>query len=373
MAKRPFVVCYICGREFGSASIGIHEPQCLKKWHQKNDMLPKSERMPPPVKPQLVRSNEFQGPADSRSGGGYQFDLPTGITQSASTFNEAAALAASANLVPCPKCGRTFNPDRIEVHKRVCKSSMSNRLQTVNSNNAEKSLKITPKYTNDNLLTKCCICNQMIQTHLMPKHESDCLIKSKQTYDDISLAKSQGQPMSTSSNQLTNRFHELNLKSTQDRLLPCSYCSRRFLPTSLEMHLKSCRSKKDNTTRKECQRQSQASGQRTRSRTPTKPISAVCYICGREYGTWSISIHEPKCLEKWHRQNNELPLAMRRQPPQRPADLPNKEASYHDVEKYNQQAWEISKAALVPCSKCKRTFNPERIEIHEKACKAISQ
>ena len=24
------VVCYICGREFGYASFGIHEPQCMK-------------------------------------------------------------------------------------------------------------------------------------------------------------------------------------------------------------------------------------------------------------------------------------------------------------------------------------------------------
>ncbi len=24
------VVCYICGREFGYASFGVHEPQCLK-------------------------------------------------------------------------------------------------------------------------------------------------------------------------------------------------------------------------------------------------------------------------------------------------------------------------------------------------------
>ena len=26
------LMCYICGREFGSQSLGIHEPQCLEKW-----------------------------------------------------------------------------------------------------------------------------------------------------------------------------------------------------------------------------------------------------------------------------------------------------------------------------------------------------
>ena len=50
---RPTVVCYICGREFGSKSISIHEPQCMKKWHIENDKLPRNLRRPEPVKPQV--------------------------------------------------------------------------------------------------------------------------------------------------------------------------------------------------------------------------------------------------------------------------------------------------------------------------------
>ena len=48
------VVCYICGREFGSQSITIHEPQCLKKWKRENDDLPKGQRRPMPQKPQIL-------------------------------------------------------------------------------------------------------------------------------------------------------------------------------------------------------------------------------------------------------------------------------------------------------------------------------
>ncbi|CAM4574069.1 unnamed protein product, partial [Caretta caretta] len=51
--RPPTVVCYICGREFGTKSIGIHEPQCLKKWHNENDMLPKHLRRPEPKKPEV--------------------------------------------------------------------------------------------------------------------------------------------------------------------------------------------------------------------------------------------------------------------------------------------------------------------------------
>ncbi|TGZ60562.1 hypothetical protein CRM22_008498 [Opisthorchis felineus] len=123
--RRPFVVCYICGREFGSASIGIHEPQCLKKWYQQNDLRPKEERLPPPVKPEA-----FMRPSAGNAGVN-----STELGPVASSFDEAAAMAASANLAPCPKCGRTFNPERLAKHKSVCKPNNQNRLPNNNNFN----------------------------------------------------------------------------------------------------------------------------------------------------------------------------------------------------------------------------------------------
>lgn len=52
--RRRFVLCYVCGRQFGTSSIGIHEPQCLKKWHLENDKLPLFQRRPEPQKPETV-------------------------------------------------------------------------------------------------------------------------------------------------------------------------------------------------------------------------------------------------------------------------------------------------------------------------------
>lgn len=49
----PTVVCYICGREYGTKSISIHEPQCLKKWHNENNLLPKELRRPEPKKAEV--------------------------------------------------------------------------------------------------------------------------------------------------------------------------------------------------------------------------------------------------------------------------------------------------------------------------------
>ena len=51
--RPPTIVCYICGREFGSKSISIHEPQCLEKWHVENARLPPHQRRPEPKKPEV--------------------------------------------------------------------------------------------------------------------------------------------------------------------------------------------------------------------------------------------------------------------------------------------------------------------------------
>ncbi|MBV96644.1 zinc finger domain-containing protein, partial [Eschrichtius robustus] len=95
--NRPgFQVCYICGREFGSQSLGIHEPQCLEKWRTENSKLPKHLRRPEPSKP-----------------------LP--LSGSGSYNLQAAFQSSQAQLLPCESCGRKFLPDRLLVHQRSCK------------------------------------------------------------------------------------------------------------------------------------------------------------------------------------------------------------------------------------------------------------
>ena len=45
------MTCYMCGRDFGLASIVIHLPQCEKKWDIEQQKLPKKQRRAPPSKP----------------------------------------------------------------------------------------------------------------------------------------------------------------------------------------------------------------------------------------------------------------------------------------------------------------------------------
>jgi hypothetical protein len=114
-----FVLCYICGRKYGTQSIEFHEPQCLEKWHIENAKLPPTLRRPPPRKPDLHIGSKFVSFVNRfykikclyKGTGSYTLD----------EINDAAYEAAKSQLVPCDNCGRKFASDRIQVHQRSCK------------------------------------------------------------------------------------------------------------------------------------------------------------------------------------------------------------------------------------------------------------
>jgi hypothetical protein len=102
------------------------------------------------------------------------------------------------------------------------------------------------------------------------------------------------------------------------------------------------------------------------------PFTVFCYLCGREYGSKSIEIHEPICLEKWKSKNNALPKKMQKPLPNKPKALNNEpllpgKASY---DPYNTEAMHVySEASRHACRTCERQFLIESLEKHEKVCK----
>ena len=52
------------------------------------------------------------------------------------------------------------------------------------------------------------------------------------------------------------------------------------------------------------------------------PTFAECYVCHKQFGSRSIALHEPKCLEKWRAANGALPLGRRAATPVRLKALP---------------------------------------------------
>ena len=106
--QRPkALMCYICGREFGTQSLEIHIPQCIKKWDKVEALKPPGERRKCPGPPQ-----EFD---EAIKGVGTKgFDADAFNAKQYENYNDKA-------LVPCDGCGRTFLPDSLLRHKKGCK------------------------------------------------------------------------------------------------------------------------------------------------------------------------------------------------------------------------------------------------------------
>lgn len=83
--------CYLCGRQFGSASLLIHLRQCRQLWKDRESLKRRSERRPLPTPPPEVEK-----------------PLPTD-PEERQAFNDAmTAIWGTKALIPCIFCGRTF-------------------------------------------------------------------------------------------------------------------------------------------------------------------------------------------------------------------------------------------------------------------------
>ncbi|OWK60852.1 Zinc finger protein 474 [Lonchura striata] len=246
--RPPFKECYICGREFGSQSIAIHEPKCLEKWCIENNQRPKHLKRPEPRKPEILAGSGSYTLTDE---------------------NEAADYSAQAQLVPCRNCGQTFFPDCLPMHERCCKGS---------GPSASKSGK-APRF---------------------------------------GPGSARGDP--SKAYQGMSRATPVTGVSDQAKVI-------------------------------------------------RRPPTVICYICGREYGTKSISIHEPQCLKKWRRENDNLPKHLRRPEPKKPEVRTVQAKGFYDLDALNKAAWTSAQAQLVPCDICGRTFLPDRLIVHQRSCK----
>nr|XP_011415025.2 zinc finger protein 474 isoform X3 [Crassostrea gigas] len=413
--RKKTVVCYICGREFGSQSLSIHEPQCLKKWKAENDKLPKSQRRKTPVRPQILPSIEGGGADNER-------------------FNEAAWQSAQAQLVPCENCGRTFAPDRLQIHQRGCKpgkpmqplkagtggtSDKGDRPRTttitdpkvVKSENAigdktvrvEKQAEATPGLEKEGTFTTskkdppmskappnpgfvlCYICGRKFGTKSIDIHEPQCLEKWRK--ENAQLPKSQRRKtpvkpeiVGGGSNNI-EAMNEAAWQSAQSQLLPCDGCGRTFAPDRLAVHQRACKApggakgKTPAATSTGRSSQSSATGGASptpkKSSAPAQPQFVLCYICGRKFGSKSVAIHEPQCLEKWKIENSKLPKGQRRPEPKKPEVLQS--GGKYDVEAMNEAAWQSAQAQLIPCDGCGRTFAPDRLAVHQRSCKGTGK
>ncbi|CAM9488383.1 unnamed protein product [Lampetra planeri] len=342
-------VCYICGREFGSKSISLHEPKCLEKWQIENEKLPKHLRRPEPSKPNT----------DSKAGVG--------------AANDLAWQSAQAQLVACDNCGRTFLPDRLAIHQRSCFKSKEIAAKdgggtNKKNGNVTASLQATKAPMPRTLI--CYICGREFGTKSLSIHEPQCLEKWKNENDRLPRELRRPvpkKPLVAQAGGGTGAIavsNEAAWESFKGQLVPCSNCGRKFAPDRLQVHQRSCKVKGPGASPA-----STGAGTSAAPKVIRKPQTVICYICGREFGTKSISIHEPQCFTKWHVENDKLPKNMRRPEPKKPEVALIKSSGTYDLEAANAAAWQSSQGQLVPCPVCGRTFLPDRLAVHQRACK----
>ncbi|EQC40145.1 hypothetical protein SDRG_02795 [Saprolegnia diclina VS20] len=107
-----------------------------------------------------------------------------------------------------------------------------------------------------------------------------------------------------------------------------------------------------------------------------RPKVRLCYVCGREYGLSSFEIHLKQCKLLWIAQEEKKPLRERRPVPEPPQELPIEanvlyQLSPDELEAQNRAAARaFEEKVMEKCAYCGRTFNPERLAIHNRSCTA---
>jgi len=346
------VVCHICGREFGSASIDIHTPQCERKWKLAEAQKPAAQRRPVPKQPEL-------DPGLSREEANEKLGRH---------WNDEV-------LEPCPNCGRTFLPDRLEVHARSCQPkegfSMSKTAPSLPLSSRDPPA--APKTFPRPKTVVCHICGREFGSASIDIHKPQC--EKKWMAAEALKPAAQRRPVPLPPELASMSREEANEKLTrhwnEEVLEPCPNCGRTFLPDRLEVHVRSCQPKGPINGSAVAPVASPRLGpaEPTAAKTALKPRTIVCHICGREFGSASIDIHIPQCEKKWLAAEAQKPAGHQRPAPQRPQldpDLSREEANEQLSRHWNDEV-------LEPCPNCGRTFLPDRLHVHLRSCKPKEQ
>ncbi|XP_013777112.1 zinc finger protein 474-like [Limulus polyphemus] len=219
----------------------------------------------------------------------------------------------------------------------------------------------------------CYICGQETDRQSISDHESQCLQKWRTANEDLPPEQRQPEPEKPDCDSTVScdQNNDASWQAFQAQLVRCSNCGRTFFPERLPVHQRACKSKSDGVDRKakEIEERIFVHQQQRLKETVLKRIPLItCYICGREFDNTSISLHEPQCLQKWKIENRKLPKEIQRPEPQKPEPV-FKEDGTIDFAAMAQAAWQSHLEQLAPCSRCGRTFFPNRLVVHSRSCK----
>lgn len=255
-AKPSFLVCYICGREFGKTSLEIHLKSCKIKFLNAEEIsssADKSKRnsnsnssLPEP--PEILYSIIDKINSDQKIS---QAEL--------SEYNELAyQIYNKKSLKPCPGCKRTFLKESLEVHLRSCKlGQKAAENETVMKITSRPRMLICPLCGREfgtmslEIHIKTCRKKFDIEQEQLPanlRRSADAILEKYYKNKELN-EKNDNQAIGGSSQKGTYNFDQINDETyqifTKEALVPCENCGRTFLPDRLIVHLRSCKIKKE--------------------------------------------------------------------------------------------------------------------------------
>lgn len=227
--KKPkTVMCYICGKEFGTTSIGIHIKQCEKKWVEVESKKPYSQRRPVPSAPNgwdmMVHKLEAGEKVDMD-------ELDNFNSKSNDKWNDEA-------LIRCEHCNRTFLPERMPAHKKVC--SKENPFKPLPGAGGKSN--VTQSQSISSTSTKASKYDfdeddegayEVKQTTYNSKSSTTTTNKSNPS------STMGGGTKSTTTVKKTSMMEFANLD-----LVPCSICGRKFNSDRIDKHQSACQKAK---------------------------------------------------------------------------------------------------------------------------------
>ena len=421
MKSSPLKSCQFCGRGFGSASVAIHQKKCQEKLLLKHDtglLLkdtlksktrytrgPASLISPRPsfwgaIVDERDTDSEFKGTPGTTAARGHKVDLL--LQQNSQPFKCA-----------CQFCGEKYGKHSLVIHEKKCLQKQlitpadvqerRDRIQSHSNRTATVSKSLDPDASAG--------LNNPQELVLLPERPKtrtlDCSSLSTNRYKVLP-----GRPKTRTldrSSLPANRHEVSSVGSiTTPSTTVCDKCGHDVLSGRISVHQRVCKGPSHSvstgplsltfptlhrmTVRVNSRANTTGGKVETQKVTNRKPPTIVCYICGREYGTMSISIHEPQCLKKWHISNSKLPISQRKPVPKKPSSkvtqvaivargdtvtvkgLPTGTYSQQPpdevIERYFQHCYAEFESELIPCAKCGRTFAPERHVKHTRNCNA---
>lgn len=220
----------------------------------------------------------------------------------------------------------------------------------------------------------CYICGQGFGSASLPKHLKVCPEQWKNDQSHLPIKLQKGIPNPPKAEMPSSLKDQAKCKAWNEEAYAiaksnrnnCPYCGRGFNCDNIVKHVHICKKKPEDAEDITVDKK----------KTTTKPKFFICGICGREFGTASITIHLPQCFEDFKNEQKLVDASLRRPVPDLDAMLKEIEEIKADnkitqaeITAQRENAMKAYKEGLAECPTCHRTFESEALAKHIKSCR----